>query len=120
MFIMFRSKNHFVACFFFCTLMICGYTQHLKKAMRKFGCQNAMRAGYWKHNCFLVWTNNIFIKNTLEMHVEMSEIEVINDNNNSAPFLFPSLCKIFGDCSQPQYFRKKTSTQNNITSDFTQ
>ena len=39
----------------------------------------------------------IFIeKKKLEMHAEMSEIAVINDNDNFAP-LFCSLCDIIGD-----------------------
>ena len=43
--------------------------------------------------------NNIFFeKITTEMPAEMSEIVVINDNNNFASSLFRSLCEIVSDC----------------------
>ena len=42
--------------------------------------------------------DNIFIeRNALEVLVEMSEIVVINDNNNFAPSLFWSLCEMVYD-----------------------
>ena len=36
----------------------------------------------------------------------MSEIAVINDNNNFAPSLFPLLWEIIGDCFDAQYLWK--------------
>ena len=50
----------------------------------------------------------------------MSNIVIINDNNNFAPSIFRSLCKFVGDCFGPWYFssaatlpQKNTSVQNN-------
>ena len=50
----------------------------------------------------------------------MSNIAIINDNNNFAPSIFRSLCEFVGDCFGPQYFssgatlpQKNTSVQNN-------
>ena len=40
----------------------------------------------------------------------MSNIGIINDNNNFAPSIFRSLCEFVGDCFGPQ---KNTSVQNN-------
>ena len=34
----------------------------------------------------------------------MSNIAVINDNNNFAPSFFQSLCEFVGDCFGPLYF----------------
>ena len=34
----------------------------------------------------------------------MSNIAIINDNNNFAPSIFQSLCEFVGDCFGPQYF----------------
>ena len=41
--------------------------------------------------------NRIF-RNTLEIHAEMLELMIINDNNNSAPSLFWLLHEIIDDC----------------------
>ena len=50
----------------------------------------------------------------------MSNIAIINDNNNFAPSIFRSLCEFVGDCFGPRYFssgatlpQKNTSVQNN-------
>ena len=50
----------------------------------------------------------------------MSNIAIINDNNNFAPYIFQSLCEFVGDCFGPRYFssgatlpQKNTSVQNN-------
>ena len=51
----------------------------------------------------------------------MSNIAIINDNNNFAPSIFRSLCEFVGDCFGPRYFssvatlpqKKNTSVQNN-------
>ena len=50
----------------------------------------------------------------------MSNIVIINDNNNFAPSIFRSLCEFVGDCFRPRYFssgatlpQKNTSVQNN-------
>ena len=49
----------------------------------------------------------------------MSDIAIINDNNNFAPSIFRSLCEFVGDCFGPRYFslgatlpQKNTSVQN--------
>ena len=48
----------------------------------------------------------------------MSNIAIINDNNNFAPSIFRSLCEFVGDCFGPRYFfegalpQKNTSVQN--------
>ena len=49
----------------------------------------------------------------------MSNIAIINDNNNFAPSIFWSLCEFVGDCFGPRYFslgatlpQKNTSVQN--------
>ena len=34
----------------------------------------------------------------------MSNIAIINDNNNFAPSIFRSLCEFVGGCFGPQYF----------------
>ena len=34
----------------------------------------------------------------------MSNIAIINDNNNFAPSIFRSLCEFVGDCFGPRYF----------------
>ena len=34
----------------------------------------------------------------------MSNIAIINDNNNFAPSIFQSLCEFVGDCFGPRYF----------------
>ena len=34
----------------------------------------------------------------------MSDIAIINDNNNFAPSVFQSLCEFVGDCFGPRYF----------------
>ena len=38
------------------------------------------------------------------MHAEMSEIAVINDNDNFAPCMFRPLWEIFGDCFCAPFF----------------
>ena len=50
----------------------------------------------------------------------MSNIAIINDNNNFAPSIFRSLCEFVGECFGPWYFsseatlpQKNTSVQNN-------
>ena len=50
----------------------------------------------------------------------MSNIAIINDNDNFAPSVFRSLCEFVGDCFGPRYFssgatlpQKNTSVQNN-------
>ena len=50
----------------------------------------------------------------------MSNIAIINDNNNFAPSVFRSLCEFVGDCFGPGYFssgatlpQKNTLVQNN-------
>ena len=50
----------------------------------------------------------------------MSNIAIINDNNNFAPSIFQSLCEFVGGCFGPRYFslgatlpQKNTSVQNN-------
>ena len=56
----------------------------------------------------------------------MSNIAIINDNNNFAPSIFRPLCEFVGDCFGPRYFSSgATLTQKNtlvqtITSAFTQ
>ena len=54
----------------------------------------------------------------------MSNIAIINDNNNFAPYIFQSLCEFVGDCFGPQYFSsralRKIPRSKAITSDFTQ
>ena len=56
----FCSLFFLVFMFSFSTLIIFGYTHHFfKKAMHKFGSQNAMLMSYWKQTCFLyglIWT----------------------------------------------------------------
>ena len=34
----------------------------------------------------------------------MSNIAIINDNNNFAPSIFQSLCEFVGDCFGPRFF----------------
>ena len=50
----------------------------------------------------------------------MSNIAIINDNNNFAPSFYRSMCEFVGDCFGPRYFssgatlpQKHTSVQNN-------
>ena len=43
----------------------------------------------------------------------MSNIAIINDNNNFAPSIFWSLCEFVGDCFGPRYFSEGVSVQNN-------
>ena len=50
----------------------------------------------------------------------MSNIAIINDNNNFAPSIFRSLCEFVSDCFGPRNFtlgamlpQKNTSVQNN-------
>ena len=50
----------------------------------------------------------------------MSNIAIINDNNNFAPSIFRSMCEFVGDFFGPRYFssrtmlpQKNTSVQNN-------
>ena len=38
----------------------------------------------------------------------MSNIAIINDNNNFAPSTFRSLCELVGDCFGPWYIATKT------------
>ena len=68
-------------------------------------------------------------KNTQEMHTEMSEIAITNDNNNFAPSLFLSVCEIicFGafifflwSCIPLEMHYHKIFGSKTITSDFTQ
>ena len=47
---------------------------------------------------FICFNNILYKKLLLKCLSEMSEIVVINDNNNCAPTLFRSLCEIGGDC----------------------
>ena len=56
----------------------------------------------------------------------MSNIVIINDNNNFAPSIFRSLCEFVGDCLGPQYISsgatlpQKHTSSKTITSNFTQ
>ena len=46
----------------------------------------------------------------------MSNIAIINDNNNFVPSIFRSLCEFVGDCFGPRYFSSGTTLpQKNIS-----
>ena len=51
-------------------------------------------------------------------------IAIINDNDNFAPSISPSLCEFVGDCFGPRYFtsgatlNQKKSRSKTITSNF--
>ena len=43
----------------------------------------------------------------------MSNIAIINDNNNFAPSIFRSMCEFVRDCFGPTLPQENTSVQNN-------
>ena len=64
--------------------------------------------------------NKVFLHKLHLKCIKMSNIAIINDNNNFAPSIFRSLCEFVGDCFGPRYFssgatlpQKNTSVQNN-------
>ena len=54
--------------------------------------------------------NNIFKQKTTEMHAEMSEKDVVNDDANFAPCLLWSFCEIVNDCFGASAFLFESST----------
>ena len=65
--------------------------------------------------------NKVFLHKLHLKCIKMSNIAIINDNNNFAPSIFRSLCEFVGDCFGPLYFssgatlpQKNTSVQNNL------
>ena len=64
--------------------------------------------------------NKVFLHKLHLKCIKMSNIAIINDNDNLATSIFRSLCKFVGDCFEPRYFssgatlpQKNTSIQNN-------
>ena len=64
--------------------------------------------------------NKVFLHKLHLKCIKMSNIAIINDNNNFAPSVFRSLCELVGGCFGPRYFslgatlpQKNTSVQNN-------